>query len=58
VHPYHQYEFGEQALLTYQVWVRQNWHNAFKQNSVFNIALLNKDLLQSIYKEVVDKAQI
>jgi hypothetical protein len=58
VHPYHQREFGEQALLTYQVWVWQNWHDTLKQNSAFNIALLNEDLLQSIYKEVVTKAQI
>ena len=58
VHPYRQREFGEQALLTYQARVRQNWHDALKQNSAFNIALFNKDLLQSIYKEVMDKAQV
>ena len=58
VHPYRQREFGEQALLTYQARVRQSWHDTLKQNSAFNIALFNKDLLQSIYKEVVDKAQV
>ena len=58
VHPYRQREFGEQALLTYQARVRQNWHDALKQNSAFNIALFNEDLLQAIYKEVVDKAQV
>jgi hypothetical protein len=58
VHPFHQHEFGEQALLTYQACVRQNWHDTIKTNSAFNIALFNKDLLQAIYKEVVDKAQV
>lgn len=38
--------------------VVQNWGDALKQNVAFNIALFNEDLLQSIYKEVVDKAQI
>jgi hypothetical protein len=45
VHPYHQHEFGEQALLTYQVCMQQSWHDALKQNSAFNIALFNEDLL-------------
>jgi hypothetical protein len=58
VHPYHQHEFGELALLTYQACIHQSWHNALKQNSAFNIALFNEDLLQSIYKEVIDKVQI
>jgi hypothetical protein len=39
VHPYRQREFGELALLTYQVCVRQSWHDALKQNSAFNIYL-------------------
>lgn len=54
VHPYQQHDFGEQDLLIYQALVRQNWHDAIKQNAAFNIALFNEDLLQSIYKEVVD----
>ena len=58
VHPFRQREFGEQALLTYQARVRLNWHDAIKTNSAFNIALFNEDLLQAIYKEVVDKAQV
>jgi hypothetical protein len=58
VHPDHQRKFGEQALLTYQAHVWQSWHNALKQNTAFNTALFNEDLLQSIYKEVVDKAQL
>jgi len=58
VHPYRQREYGEQALLVYQARVRQNWHDALKQNAAFNIALFNEDLLQAIYKEVVDKAQV
>lgn len=58
VHPYRQHKFGEQALLTYQACMRQSWHDALKQNSAINIALFNEDLLQSIYKEVVDKAQV
>jgi len=58
VHPFRQREFGEQALLTYQARVRHNWHDAIKTDSAFNIALFNEDLLQAIYKEVVDKAQV
>jgi hypothetical protein len=42
VHPYRQHEFREQGLLTYQAWVRQNWHDTLKQNSVFNITLFAK----------------
>jgi hypothetical protein len=58
VHLYCQCEFGEQALLTYQAHIRQSWHDALKQNSAFNITLFNEDLLQFIYKEVIDKAQL
>ena len=58
VHPFRQREFGEQALLTYQARVRQSWHDAIKMNSAFHITLFNEDLLQTIYKEVVDKGQV
>lgn len=58
VYPYWQHEFREQALLIYQVQVRQSWHDTLKQNSAFNITLFNEDLLQTIYKEVVDRAQV
>jgi hypothetical protein len=57
-HPFRLREFGEQALLTYQARVRQNWHDGLKQNSAFDIALFNEELLQSIYREVVDKAHV
>jgi hypothetical protein len=58
VHAYRKREYGEQALLTYQARVRRNWHDVLKQNTAFNIALFNDNLLQSIYKGVVDKAQV
>lgn len=57
-HPFRLREYGEQALLTYQARVRQNWHDSLKQDSAFDIALFNEELLQSIYREVVDKAHV
>ena len=57
-HSFRLREFGEQALLTYQARVRQNWHDSLKQNTAFDIALFNEELLQSIYREVVNKAHV
>ena len=58
LHHYRQREFGERALITYQARVRREWHDQLKMGSAFNIGILNEDLLQSIYKELLDKAQI
>jgi len=58
LHPFHQHEFGEQALITYQARVRHEWHNQIKLGSTFNIGVLNEDLLQSVYKEILDKNQL
>ena len=58
IHPFRQREFGERALITYQARVRREWHDQLKLGSAFNIGLLNEDLLQSIYKEMLDKAQL
>jgi hypothetical protein len=58
LHPYRQREFGERALIIYQARVRREWHDQLKIGSAFNIGKLNDDLLQGIYKELLDKAQI
>ncbi|KAF8798396.1 hypothetical protein BYT27DRAFT_7151212, partial [Phlegmacium glaucopus] len=58
LHPYRQREFGERALILYQARVRREWHDQLKLGSAFNIGIVNEDLLQSIYKEILDKAQI
>ncbi|KAF8805469.1 hypothetical protein BYT27DRAFT_7104489 [Phlegmacium glaucopus] len=58
LHPYRQCDFGEQALIIYQARVRREWHDQLKLGSAFNIGIINEDLLQSIYKEILDKAQL
>lgn len=58
LHPLRQREFGERALITYQARVRREWHDQLKLGSAFNIGILNEDLLQSIYKELLDQAQL
>ena len=57
VHHYCQHPFGEQALLIYQAHVHQDWHDHLKQNKGFNLAVINKSLLQSIHCKVMDRAQ-
>ncbi|KAF8817296.1 hypothetical protein BYT27DRAFT_7247519 [Phlegmacium glaucopus] len=58
LHPYRQREFGERALIIYQARVRREWHDQLKLGSAFNIGIINEDLLQSIYKEILDKVQL
>lgn len=59
LHPYRQREYGERALITYQARVRREWHDQLKVGTaVFNIGIMNEDLLQSVYKELLDKAQL
>jgi hypothetical protein len=58
LHPFRQREFGERALITYQARVRREWHDQLKLDAAFNIGLINEDLLQSIYKEQLDQAQL
>jgi hypothetical protein len=58
LHPFRQREFGERALITYQARVRREWHDQLKMGTAFNIGILNDDLLQGIYKELLDKAQV
>ena len=58
MHPLCQREFGERALITYQARVHCEWHDQLKLGSAFNVGLINEDLLQSIYKELLDKAQV
>ncbi|KAF8812977.1 hypothetical protein BYT27DRAFT_7085493 [Phlegmacium glaucopus] len=58
LHPYRQREFGERALIIYQARVRREWHDQLKLGSAFNIGIVNEVLLQSIYKEILDKAQL
>lgn len=58
LHPLHQREFSERALITYQARVRREWHDQLKLGSAFNVGILNEDLLQGIYRELLDKAQL
>ncbi|KAF8808523.1 hypothetical protein BYT27DRAFT_7337751 [Phlegmacium glaucopus] len=58
LHPYRQREFGERALIIYQARVRREWHDQLKLRSAFNIGVINEELLQSIYKETLDRAQL
>ncbi|KAF8815988.1 hypothetical protein BYT27DRAFT_7058642, partial [Phlegmacium glaucopus] len=58
LHPYRQRDFGERALILYQARVCREWHDQLKLGSTFNIGIINEDLLQSIYKEILDKAQL
>jgi hypothetical protein len=58
LHPLRQREFGERALITYQSRVRREWHDQLKLGSAFNLGILNEDLVQSIYRELLDKAQL
>jgi hypothetical protein len=58
LHPFRQPEYGERALITYQAQVRWEWHDQLKLGSAFNVGRLNEDLLQGIYRELLDKAQI
>lgn len=58
VHTYRQREHGERALLIYQARVRREWHDQMKLDKGFNIAIINDDLLQGIYRELIDKLQI
>ena len=58
LHPFRQREYGERALITYQARVRREWHDQLKLGSAFNIGRTNEDLLQSIYRELLDKAQL
>ena len=58
LYPFCQREFGEQALIVYQARVRREWHDQLKIGPAFNIGIMNEDLLQSIYKELLDRAQL
>ena len=58
IHPYRQREYGERALIIYQARVRREWHDQLKMCLGFNIGIINEDLLQSIYRELMDQAQL
>ena len=58
VHLFQQQEYGERVLLVYQAHIHREWHNQLKLGKGFNISAMNKDLLQSIYREILDKAQL
>src|SRR5271156_4993890 len=58
LHPLRQREFGERALISYQAKVRREWHDQLKLGSVFNIGVINENLLQSTYRELLDQAQL
>ncbi|KAF5377919.1 hypothetical protein D9615_006696 [Tricholomella constricta] len=52
--PYINRENGKQILLTYQARVRRNWMDVMKQSegAVFNIALINNDLMETIARDL------
>ena len=58
VHSFRQCEYRERALLVYQAPVRREWHDQMKLGKGFNISAMNEDLLHSIYREILDKAQL
>lgn len=58
MHPYRQRELGERALVVYQARVRRDWHDRLKQGMGYNIGIINEDLLQSIYRDLLDEAQL
>lgn len=58
MHPYRQRDHGERALVVYQARVRRDWHDRLKQGTGFNIGIINEDLLQSIYRSILDEAQL
>jgi len=58
LHPYRQREYGERAIIIYQARARREWHDQLKMGTGFNIGAINEDLLQSIYKELLDQAQL
>jgi len=58
LHPLRQWEFGERALITYQARVRREWHDQLKLGSAFNIGIINEDILQNTYRELLDQAQL
>jgi hypothetical protein len=58
IHPYRLRPYGERSLTLYQAKVRRNWHDKLKHNQGFNISIINKNLLQSISSEVMDKAHL
>ena len=58
IHPFWQWEYRERTLLVYQVHIHWEWHDQMKLGKGFNISVMNEDLLQSIYREILDKAQL
>ncbi|KAF5383221.1 hypothetical protein D9615_004780 [Tricholomella constricta] len=52
--PYINRENGRRILLTYQARVRRNWMDVMKQSegAVFNIALINDDLMEAIARDL------
>jgi hypothetical protein len=54
-HPIRNKPQGDQALITYQAEVRQEWHRAFatsKDNQVFDISIINDNRLKEITNEI------
>ncbi|KAG6849458.1 hypothetical protein H0H87_002758, partial [Tephrocybe sp. NHM501043] len=52
-------ENGKKALLTYAVHVRRNWMDMMKGGGeVFNIALINDELLESVSREIQSKMTV
>src|SRR5271168_626455 len=58
LHPLRQREFSERALIAYQAKVRREWHDQLKLGTAFNIGVINESLLQNIYRELLDQAQL
>jgi hypothetical protein len=58
LHPYRQREQGEKALIVYQARVRRDWHDKLKTGAAFNISIINEDLLQNVYREILDESHL
>ena len=58
LHPLHHEDFGERALIIYQARARREWHDQMKLGTAFNIDVINENLLQNTYRQLLNQAQL
>lgn len=58
INPLRQLEFGERTLIIYQARARREWHDQLRAGKAFNIGVINDTLLQSTYRELINKASV
>ena len=58
INPLRQLEFGERTLIIYQARARREWHDRLRAGKTFNIGVINDTLLQSTYRELLNKAHV